>query len=113
MNEWIDSFYLNARSLLSNGVVIFRCAMAVIHSRFRRVFFGVTSSSSQQPMLTSLSHHSKTGNTHNRRRYGAIDGAFGGGSLTLHSNKQLNHHPRVFRHLLKEECEELIGLKGK
>ncbi len=54
------------------------CAMAMVHSRVRRVFYGCDSTA------------------------GAL-----GTKCKLHVNRQLNHHYLVFKGLLSEECRKL------
>uniref|UniRef100_A0A0E9QH78 CMP/dCMP-type deaminase domain-containing protein n=1 Tax=Anguilla anguilla TaxID=7936 RepID=A0A0E9QH78_ANGAN len=54
------------------------CAMALVHSRIGRVFYGVASE----------------------------DGALGT-KYEIHTQKDLNHHFEVFKGVLEQECEEL------
>ncbi|XP_039613844.1 probable inactive tRNA-specific adenosine deaminase-like protein 3 isoform X1 [Polypterus senegalus] len=54
------------------------CAMALVHSRVRRVFFGVPTP----------------------------DGALGS-RYKIHTQKDLNHHYEVFRGVMAHECEQL------
>ncbi|KAG5852829.1 hypothetical protein ANANG_G00066700 [Anguilla anguilla] len=54
------------------------CAMALVHSRIGRVFYGVASE----------------------------DGALGT-KYKIHTQKDLNHHFEVFKGVLEQECEEL------
>ncbi|KAJ8282591.1 hypothetical protein COCON_G00051100 [Conger conger] len=54
------------------------CAMALVHSRISRVFYGAASE----------------------------DGALGT-KYKIHTQKDLNHHFEVFKGVLKQECEEL------
>uniref|UniRef100_A0A8C4X6T2 Adenosine deaminase tRNA specific 3 n=1 Tax=Erpetoichthys calabaricus TaxID=27687 RepID=A0A8C4X6T2_ERPCA len=54
------------------------CAMALVHSRIRRVFFGVPTP----------------------------DGALGS-RYKIHTQKDLNHHYEVFRGVMAHECEQL------
>ncbi|XP_017786592.1 PREDICTED: probable inactive tRNA-specific adenosine deaminase-like protein 3 [Nicrophorus vespilloides] len=56
------------------------CAMALIHSRAKRVFYGTS----------------------------VPEGALGT-ACKIHTVKDLNHHYEAFRGLLKEECERLNG----
>lgn len=56
------------------------CAMAVLHSRFKRVFYGVC----------------------NAERGGL------GSQTKLHCNRSLNHHFLVYKGLLQQECESLL-----
>ncbi|XP_029980311.1 putative inactive tRNA-specific adenosine deaminase-like protein 3 [Sphaeramia orbicularis] len=58
------------------------CAMALVHSRIGRVFYGTTSA----------------------------DGALGT-KYKLHTQKDLNHRFEVYRGLLSKQCEDLNGLE--
>ncbi|XP_059199118.1 probable inactive tRNA-specific adenosine deaminase-like protein 3 [Centropristis striata] len=57
------------------------CAMALVHSRIGRVFYGTASA----------------------------DGAFGS-KYKIHSQKDLNHRFEVFRGVLEKDCEDLNGV---
>lgn len=56
------------------------CAMAMVHCRIRRVFYG----------------------------FETPDGALGT-KTKLHTRSQLNHHYTVFKNILKEDCEKLAN----
>lgn len=57
------------------------CAMALVHSRIGRVFYGVTSA----------------------------DGALGS-KFKIHTQKDLNHRFEVYRGVLSRECEDLHSM---
>ena len=58
------------------------CAMALVHSRIGRVFYGTASS----------------------------DGALGT-KYKIHTQKDLNHRFEVFKGVLSQQCKDLCGLK--
>ena len=60
--------------------LVFRCAMALIHSRIRRVFYGCTDS---------------------------VTGALGS-RYKIHTLAGLNHHFEVFCGVLEEECRTVF-----
>lgn len=61
-----------------------RCAMALVHSRFKRVFYAVQ-----------------------RKDFGAL-----GSRWAVHQQDSLNHHYEVYRGLLKTECEDWMRSVG-
>lgn len=58
----------------------YRCAMALVHSRIRRVFYGCSSPN-----------------------YGAL-----GSRYKLHTQIGLNHHYEVFSGVLEDECKSVL-----
>ena len=60
--------------------LVFRCAMALVHSRIRRVFYGCTDS---------------------------VAGALGS-RYKIHTQAGLNHHFKVFCGVLEEECRTVF-----
>ena len=62
------------------SVVVFRCAMALVHSRIRRVFYGCTD---------------------------IVTGALGS-RYKIHTQVGLNHHFEVFRGVLEEKCRTVF-----
>ena len=71
---------LPKHSFLFFVVVVFRCAMALVHSRIRRVFYGCTDS---------------------------VTGALGS-RYKIHTQVGLNHHFEVFRGALEEKCRTVF-----
>lgn len=61
-------------------IFFFRCAMALVHSRIRRVFYGCTDS---------------------------VTGALGS-RYKIHTQVGLNHHFEVFCDVLEEECRTIF-----
>lgn len=59
---------------------LFRCAMALVHSRIRRVFYGCSDS---------------------------VTGALGS-RYKIHTQAGLNHHFEVFRGVLEEKCRTVF-----
>lgn len=57
------------------------CAMAILHSRFRRVIYGC-----------------------NNNLYGGL-----GSRYQLHAQQELNHHFQVYRGFMRHEIENAIG----
>ena len=81
---WLGSSSVEQYRTVSKHVsfffFFFRCAMALVHSRIRRVFYGCTDS---------------------------VTGALGS-RYKIHTQLGLNHHFEVFRGILEEECRTVF-----